>query len=404
VDNSEQPVWARSDAFALAPPGWGWADSQGREHPLDSREQLLKVVGGDMDGRVMLVWSPEFGRMVLPEELKGAGAAVDKARTLRLESRWSDSCRRLGWFSVAWAGLAFSILWQAWSALPSSMEGMWRLAEALQLVRRSNGLGLGLLGWLVLGFIPWYQSRKALHGWRRQPAGGSLSLIPALRFDTWLQLQKAPVTRCLAGLVLLVWGMQWWVGPAAIPTAGLVKPAYFAGEWWRLFTAPWLHGNLVHMALNLLALLYLGKRVELFARWPHLLVVLLFASLAGGILSAYQLEASSVGISGGLMGWLGFLLVFESLHRPLVPRSARRRLLAGVFLTALIGALGYRFIDNAAHLGGLLAGMAYGWIVFPRSSSIHRPRVLGIDRLAGAGAGLLLVCGVALTVLRIWGR
>jgi membrane associated rhomboid family serine protease len=86
------------------------------------------------------------------------------------------------------------------------------------------------------------------------------------------------------------------------------------------------------------------------------------------------------------MGWLGFLMVFETLHKQLVPRRARRRLAAGVVLTALIGLFGYRFIDNAAHAGGLIAGMIYAAIVFPASSSPNRPQSTVIDRIAGSAA------------------
>jgi membrane associated rhomboid family serine protease len=92
------------------------------------------------------------------------------------------------------------------------------------------------------------------------------------------------------------------------------------------------------------------------------------------------------------MGWLGFLLVFESLHGTLVPRRARRRLLAGAFVTALIGLIGYRFIDNAAHVGGLLAGILYAAIVFPKSTSPLRPRSTVTDRIAGCTALTVLVC------------
>jgi uncharacterized membrane protein YebE (DUF533 family) len=52
-------------------------------------------------------------------------------------------------------------------------------------------------------------------------------------------------------------------------------------------------------------------------------------------------------------------------------------------MTAAIGMVGYRFIDNWAHGGGLLAGMAYALIVFPKSSSAKRPDSTQGDRYAG---------------------
>ena len=162
-----------------------------------------------------------------------------------------------------------------------------------------------------------------------------------------------------------------------------MKDRYVSGEWWRLLTAPLLYGNLVHFLMNAAAMAYLGKRLEFFARWPHLPLVFLFAACIGGEVSVRFIAAPSVGASGGLMGRLRFLLVFKTLHKNLIPRRARRRLAAGA---ALIGIIGYRFIDNAAHTGGLLAGMTYAAIVFPRSSSPERPGSTLTDKLAGGGA------------------
>ncbi|MGL4401941.1 MAG: hypothetical protein ACRCXD_18935, partial [Luteolibacter sp.] len=72
---------------------------------------------------------------------------------------------------------------------------------------------------------------------------------------------------------------------------------------------------------------------------------------------------------------------------------------AGVVLTAVIGLIGYRFIDNAAHAGGLLAGMIYAAIVFPASASPERPRSNLIDRVTGSAA--LGVLG-ATTLFAAW--
>lgn len=103
------------------------------------------------------------------------------------------------------------------------------------------------------------------------------------------------------------------------------------------------------------------------------------------------------------MGWLGFLLIFETLHSALVPSSAKRRLVGGVLITALIGLVGYRFIDNAAHFGGLLAGMAYAAIVFPKSSSVMRPEMNATDRLVGLVALAVIVASAVLAVIRMAG-
>jgi membrane associated rhomboid family serine protease len=131
--------------------------------------------------------------------------------------------------------------------------------------------------------------------------------------------------------------------------------------------------------------------------------VFLFSACIGGEASARFIDAPSVGASGGLMGWLGFLLVFESLHGRLVPQKARRRLIAGILLTGLIGLIGYRFIDNAAHIGGLLAGMLYAAIVFPKSASTNRPKSTLTDRIAGSAALAILVLSAVFAVRKIFG-
>ena len=264
-------------------------------------------------------------------------------------------------------------------------------------------MGITLLMFLIFAFIPWYQARKRLRELARWTHGDIAAIVPMLRFETWLEWQKSPVTRLILGL--MVTGRAGPVDARTIrlAAAGLVKDRYLHGEWWRLLTAPWLHGNLVHFLMNGAALIYLGKRLEVFARWPHVPLVFLFSACIGGEASARFVAAPSVGASGGLMGWLGFLLVFESLHGRLVPRKASRRLLAGVLLTGLIGVIGYRFIDNAAHLGGLLAGMLYAWIVFPKSSSPVRPSSTVTDRIAGSAALVLLILSAFFAILKILG-
>ena len=127
------------------------------------------------------------------------------------------------------------------------------------------------------------------------------------------------------------------------------------------------------------------------ARAVRLVMVFMVAAWLGGEASVWLVSKASVGASGGLLGLLGFLLVFETLHRKLVPVSARRRLLVGVLATGVLGLVGFRFIDNAAHAGGLVAGMVYAAVVFPPSASPMRPRTLVRDRIFGALAGAVLV-------------
>ena len=152
-----------------------------------------------------------------------------------------------------------------------------------------------------------------------------------------------------------------------------------------------------------MAYFILGRRIEVIAGWPHVLMVFLFSAWIGGECSLRFVGLPSVGASGGLMGWLGFLMIFESLHGRLVPVKARRRLLAGIILTGLIGLVGFRFIDNAAHLGGLVAGLLYALIVFPKSASAARPLPTWSDWIAGSLAAVVLIFATMIAMWKILG-
>lgn len=391
-DPSEQPVWASEEAFPEAPDGYGWGDPKGNLHSCADAKDLLDVIGNDRSARVALVWIPEAPRMLLPEEWPEAADAVREGRHKRLIDDLAESDGRIRWFGLMLGAVTGYMLFQGWSRAPEINSLMARSWAALETALRSMSVGLCLLMFLILGFIPWYQARKRHLEWNRGGTDADVDRLRVLRFETWLERQKSPVTRIMMALVALV-GMVQLLPGSSLEAAGLMKGVGYQNDWWRVYTAPFLHANPLHFLMNGAALLYLGRRLEVFARWPHAPLVFLLSAAVGNEASLRLLDHPAVGASGGLMGWLGFLLVFESLHARLVPRSARRRLLGGVALTALIGLIGYRFIDNAAHAGGLVAGMVYALIVFPKSSSVMRPAATRTDVVAGILAfGALSAC------------
>lgn len=363
-----QPIWARPEAFPEAGQGWGWVDRKGNRNPCDSLDDLIDSIISDAGARVDLVWTPQSPNLVLPEELPELLPALKEARLRWAEWEISEGRKQMLIFGVFFIGLlAYSLI-----------------------VRHEliafGPLGLALLLFLILGFIPWYQGVKRRTRAKLAMAGELEPDLEGLRFETWLVHQKAPFTRILLGLMAAV-GVIQIVGPgnlmSDVQAAGLTKANGAAADWWRLATGPFLHGHWLHFLMNASALAYLGRRVELLARWPHMVMVFVVAAWVGGEASARFLTSPTIGASGGIIGLLGFLMVFESMHQALVPESVRRRLLAGLLMTAAIGMVGYRFIDNWAHGGGLLAGMAYALIVFPKSSSAKRPDSTQGDRYAG---------------------
>ncbi len=152
-----------------------------------------------------------------------------------------------------------------------------------------------------------------------------------------------------------------------LPPEDLLEPlakendAIRAGEVWRLLTAGLVHGGVLHLAMNMMVLNDVGRLVEsLFGARKFL--VLLWASVLGGSLASVAMNPNpSVGISGGLFGLVGAMLAVGLRHRRRLPPPVRRMLVRGPIEVIVLNlALGFavRFIDNSAHLGGLVTGFA----------------------------------------------
>jgi rhomboid protease GluP len=222
-------------------------------------------------------------------------------------------------------------------------------------------------------------------------------------------ISVVPVTACLLfanGLVfiaMLLAGAGWWHTANGVQLAWGANfgPATQDGQWWRLFTAVFIHFGVLHLALNMWALWDVGRLVErLMGRWQFALLYL-GSGVLGNLVSlvAQGNQAVSGGASGAVFGLFGALLVFLWRERAQVDRSEFRWLFGGAlgFSVAMLvmGTL-VSGIDNAAHMGGMVAGMLLG-------SGLARPwttQSLGVQRSRWAGAVALLLV-VALLLLRL---
>jgi rhomboid protease GluP len=155
------------------------------------------------------------------------------------------------------------------------------------------------------------------------------------------------------------------VGAATlIAFGGNFAPLVTGGEWWRLVANVFLHAGPAHLAMNALALFFIGPLVErLFG--PGRYALLYFGSgTAGSIASIFwRQNVVSVGASGAIFGLYGALLAYLAWCHGSLPSAARRGLLASA--AAFVGyslafGAGSAGIDNAAHAGGLIGGALLG--------------------------------------------
>jgi rhomboid protease GluP len=174
-------------------------------------------------------------------------------------------------------------------------------------------------------------------------------------------------------------------------------PRTLGGEWWRLFTSMFLHFGLLHLLFNMWALWSLGQLTERLFGSAYYLAVYLFAGLCGSVASLlWHPSINSAGASGAIFGVLGGLLAFMVNPRTRIPASivAAQRNSALVFVAYnLLNGFAHAGIDNAAHIGGLLSGFAFGWVLGRPLDAESRQNPAA--RLAAAAAAAI----VAITAL-----
>lgn len=151
---------------------------------------------------------------------------------------------------------------------------------------------------------------------------------------------------------------------------GAKAPYIWAGQWWRLVTAVFLHAGLLHIGMNMWCLVDLGPEVESLFCATKFTVLYLATGVAGFMLSLWWSPFGvSVGASGAILGLIG-ILIGASFHHGHLGRDYRRQLWRWVIYIAIFGI--FFSIDNAAHFGGLISGLALGYFV-PEGEPATRP-------------------------------
>ena len=152
----------------------------------------------------------------------------------------------------------------------------------------------------------------------------------------------------------------------------LDKAALAAGEWWRLVSPTLVHGSILHLLFNMYFLYLVGPLVEqLYGSGRFLLVYLLTAAAASVASYLFGSAVPSVGASGAIFGLCGVLLAVSQAHRPILDRRGRALMsqIGGLVVINLVLGFGIAGmgggIDNAAHVGGLLAGLWLGFVLPP---------------------------------------
>ena len=289
---------------------------------------------------------------------------------------------------VAWlfwrcaAGYIGGSAWFVLLFLPAI--GLRRMTE---LAARRNYKSARKLGTALQILHPTIELRDQVQLLRRLESQANHSARPVeyktARASALAELRKAPAVLIFillnAVAFLLEISAGDWNDPEVLHRIGAIEAdSVIAGEYWRLFTALFLHGGFIHLLFNLFALYVLGPPLERSIGTMRFVVCYLISGVLSGAgvvaLNSMRLvqPAQLIGASGAIMGivgaWAGFLL----RHRH-APQAKQRLANVGLIVAIQIAFdLSTPQVSTSAHLCGLIAGFFLGLILAQRPVAVNR--------------------------------
>lgn len=200
--------------------------------------------------------------------------------------------------------------------------------------------------------------------------------------EVHLARQETPgaLTGYLIGLCVLLFLLEMVASLGALGSQGLWRAlmnvpgeilynmgaretgSILAGEWWRLIVPIFLHGNFLHLLFNGMALMQVGPMAEQAYGRSRFILIFILSGAFGFLLGAFMSPGSiSIGASGSLFGLIGAAGVYGHRRGDTFGRMIRGMMVQWGIYALLFGLL--IRADNAAHIGGLLAGMGLSFVV-----------------------------------------
>jgi len=214
-----------------------------------------------------------------------------------------------------------------------------------------------------------------------------------------------PVTLAIIAVAGLAFLGQGATGDGLTAAGLLYGPAVADGQWWRLVTSAFLHGDLLHVGLNLFMLYALGAPLERGIGSVRFTLIAIGALLGGALaVVTFDWRQQTLGASSVVMGVAAAYAV--ALHAR--GEDPRRHPTFGLVILNLAIPLLVPIISFWGHLGGAIGGALLTWIVVWRPSRVRsnpaRDAAGGAMSVASPGiAALVLLAAGAVVVSRLGG-
>jgi membrane associated rhomboid family serine protease len=284
------------------------------------------------------------------------------------EARWRRGDEAGGiaaWEAAARVGDT-SIAWEAWRRLAAARvetarEAGGSMAPAIAAYREAERRAPPAERAQISARLGWLTKESG-------DAGRAQRYFARARGST----SGAIVTQAIIAVTVALFAYALLGGRDGEELAGLLaldKTALAHGELWRLITPVLVHANLFHIFFNMYALWIAGPIVEGIYGARRFLAMYLVCGIAGSVASFIFTAGPSVGASGAIFGLFGVIFAAMRTHQPFLDRRSRA-LAAQIGMLILVNlAIGFGLmggiVDNAAHVGGLLAGLWLGFILVP---------------------------------------
>ena len=138
------------------------------------------------------------------------------------------------------------------------------------------------------------------------------------------------------------------------------------GQWWRLFSAMFLHAGIMHIGMNMYSLQIVGKGMESYFKPIQYLIIYLLSGMVGSVVSVYMhAHTLGIGASGAIFGVFGALAGFFLAHKDEIAKQSKAffATFGSVIALNLFMGLSIQNIDMSAHIGGLISGFIGGYLV-----------------------------------------